>query len=142
MKTANRAETTKEAPVTPEAFTAYFEKLTERHDEISKAVQENHQRSQRIGTEFVSALVAGQKDLLELTQQIATKPQDIAANVKAMMDAVSVAQERALNLAKVLYREQAEAGADVRKAFQASGVTSDAFTDASRKILNFWTKQG
>ncbi len=141
MTTANRAKATKEAPVNPEAFAPYFEKLTERHNQISKALQETQQRSQRIGTEFVNAVVAGQKDLLELTQQIATKPQDFAANVKAMVDAVSVAQERTLNLAKVLYREQAEAGSEVRKAFQSVCDSSEAFGAAGRNIVNFWTKQ-
>jgi len=140
MTTANRAKTTKESPVNPESFTPYFEKLTERHNQISKALKDSHLRTQRIGTEFVDALVDSQRDLLALTQQIATKPQDFAANVKAMVDAVSVAQERAINLAKTFYREQADAGSEARKAFQMACDSSDTLGEAGRNIVNFWIK--
>lgn len=140
MTTANRPKATKESPVNPETFALYFEKLTERHNQISKALKNSQLRSQRIGSEFVDALVDSQRDLIALTQQIATKPQDIAANVKAMVDAVSVAQERALGLAKTFYREQADAGSEARKAFQTACDSSDTFGEAGRNIVNFWIK--
>jgi hypothetical protein len=140
MTTANRAKTGKESPVNPETFAPYFEKLTERHTEISKALKDSHQRSQRIGTEFINALLASQQDLLELTQKVATKPQDFAANVKAMVDATSAAQERTLGLAKVFYREQTDAGSEMRKLFQAVCDSSNTMSEAGRNIVNFWIK--
>ncbi|MSR14170.1 MAG: hypothetical protein EXR86_06300 [Gammaproteobacteria bacterium] len=141
MATTSQAKATKETLVKPESFVPYFEKLTERHEQISKALQDSQLRSQRIGTEFVNALIAGQRTLLELTQQFATKPQDLAGNVKAMVDAVTVAQERSLSVAKVLYREQADAGSEVRKIFQSACDSSDTLGEAGRNLLNFWTKQ-
>ncbi|MGH8597050.1 MAG: hypothetical protein ACREXT_10380, partial [Gammaproteobacteria bacterium] len=60
--------------------------------------------------------------------------------VKAMVEATSVAQERALGLAKAVYREQADAGSEIRKAFQSVCDSSDTFGEAGRNIVNFWIK--
>jgi hypothetical protein len=140
MATSSQAKATKEPSVKAEPFVSYFEKLAERHDQISKVLKDGHLRSHKIGAELVDALVAGQRDMLELAQQVATKPQDFAGNVKAMVDAVSAAQERSLNVAKVLYREQADGGAEMRKIFQSACDSSDTLTEAGRNIVNFWIK--
>jgi len=79
--------------------------------------------------------------LLDLTRQITLKPQDFAANMKAMVDATTVAQERALSFAKLLYREQSDVAGEWRKWFQESLQSSGNVTDFSRQIVNFWTKQ-
>lgn len=125
----------------PETFAPYFERLTEQQVELSSALKEGHARTQRIGSEVVDLFLNGQKDLLDLTRQITLKPQDYAANMKAMVDATTVAQERAMSFAKLLYREQSDVAGEWRKWFQESVQSSGNVTDFGRQVMNFWTKQ-
>lgn len=125
----------------PETLAPYFERLTERQGELSAALKEGHARTQRIGSEVVDLFLNGQKDLLDLTRQITLKPQDYAANMKAVVDVTTVAQERALSFAKLLYREQSDVAAEWRKWFQESLQPSGNVTDFGRQVMSFWTKQ-
>lgn len=137
-----KTKTASAAPLlTPETLAPYFERLTERQSELTSAVKEGHARTQRIGTEVVDLFLNGQKDLLELTRQITLKPQDYAANLKAVVDATTVAQERALSFAKLLYREQSDLASEWRKWFQDSVQGAGNATDFSRQFMGFWTKQ-
>jgi len=137
-----KTKTASAAPLlTPETLAPYSEPLTERQSELTSAVKEGHARTQRIGSEVVDLFLNGQKDLLDLTRQITLKPQDYAANLKAMVDATTVAQERALSFAKLLYREQSDLASEWRKWFQDSVQGAGNMTDFSRQFMGFWTKQ-
>ena len=135
------ASTTKENLTSPESLAPYFDKLVERQNEISAALKESQARTQRIGTELMNAYLTGQRELLELTKQIALKPQDYAANIKAVVDASAVTQERAISFAKLCYSEQADAMGGMRKWLQPACISTGSMTEVGRNMMNFWTKQ-
>ena len=135
------ASTTKENLTNPESLAPYFDKLVERQNEISAALKESQARTQRIGTELMNAYLTGQRELLALTKQIALKPQDYAANIKAVVDASAVTQERAISFAKLCYSEQADAMGGMRKWLQPACMSTDSMTEMGRNMMNFWTKQ-
>jgi hypothetical protein len=141
MSTASTHKVAQEPLLNPETFAPYFDKVEARQAELSAALKEGQVRTQRIGAELMDAFLAGQRDTLELTKQITLKPQDYAANIKAIVDASTVAQERAISLAKLFYREQADVAGEMRKRFQSACEATGNLTDAGRNIMNFWTKQ-
>lgn len=141
MSIESTTSAVKDTLLNPESFAPYFEKLAERQAELSTALKENQARTQRIGAELMDSYLAGQRDLLELTKQVALKPQDYTANIKAMVDASAVAQERAISLAKLFYREQADVVGGMRKWFQSACEATGNMTQPGRNLMSFWTKQ-
>ncbi len=133
--------TAKEPLLNPESIASYFDKMVERQSEISAALKESQARTQRIGTELMNSYLAGQTALLELTKKIATKPQDYAGNIKAMVDASTVTQERAISLAKLCYNEQADVVNGMRKSFQSTCGATGGMNEAIQNLMTFWTKQ-
>ncbi|MGE3392602.1 MAG: hypothetical protein AB7O21_21535, partial [Gammaproteobacteria bacterium] len=118
-----------------------FDKLVEQQAELGQALKESQARTQRIGTELVDNYLATQRDLLELTRKMALQPQDYASNIKAMVDASAVAQERAISLAKLFYKEQADVFGGVRKWVQSSCESTGNMTQAGRNWMNLWSRQ-
>jgi hypothetical protein len=141
MSTASTQKAAQDALLSPETLAPYFEKIAARQAELSAALKDSQVRTQRIGTELMEAFLAGQRDTLELTKQLTLKPQDYAGNIKAIVDASTVAQERAISLAKLFYREQTDIAGEMRQRFQSACDATGTLTDAGRNIMNFWTKQ-
>jgi dsDNA-binding SOS-regulon protein len=125
----------------PESLAPYFDQLVERQGELSSAIKESHARTQRIGAELMDMFLASQKDVLDLSRQITLKPQDYAANIKAVVDATTVAQERSIALAKLFYKEQSDVAGEMRKWMQNAMQTSGGNTEIGKNILNLWTRQ-
>lgn len=125
----------------PESLAPYFDQLVERQSELSSALKESHSRTQRIGAELMEMFLASQKDMLDLTRQISLKPQDYAANIKAMVDATTVAQERSIALAKLFYKEQSDVAGELRKWMQSAVQTTGGSTEIGKNILSLWTRQ-
>lgn len=121
----------------PESLAPYFARLAERQGELATALKDSQSRAQRLGSGLMETFLASQQDALELTRQFALKPQDYAANLKAMVDATANAQERAITLAKLFYKEQSEASDGLRNWMRAAGNT----TEMGRTLANFWTRQ-
>ncbi|MGD9603238.1 MAG: hypothetical protein AB7Q76_22360 [Gammaproteobacteria bacterium] len=138
MTTVNAAS---ETLLNPESLAPVFDKLVEQQAELGQALKESQARTQRIGTELVDNYLATQRDLLELTRKMALQPQDYASNIKAMVDASAVAQERAISLAKLFYKEQADVFGGVRKWVQSSCESTGNMTQAGRNWMNLWSRQ-
>lgn len=134
------ATTSPESLLKPEAFAPYFDKLVEQQAELGNALKETQARTQRIGTELMDSVLSGQREFIELARQVALKPQDYAANLKAVVDASAVAQERAISLAKLFYKEQADVFGGVRKWFQSTCESTGNMTEVGRNMLSFWSK--
>jgi hypothetical protein len=61
----------------------------------------------------------------------------VAASSKAVMDAAAAAQERSLTLGKLVYSEQVEAGAEVRKFWETTLATPPSFSMPSFSMPSF-----
>lgn len=130
-----------ESLLKPESLAPYFDKLVAQQSEISNALKETQLRAQRIGTELMDSYLTGQRELLELARQVTLKPQDYAANIKAVVDASAVAQERAISLAKLFYTEQSDVFGGMGKWLQSTCESTGNMTDVGRNLMSFWSKQ-
>ncbi len=139
MSTESATKPAFELPFNGEALVSYLDKFGEQQKKLGTAVKAGYERSQRISTQLIEALITGQQELIELTKKVVQKPQDYSNNLKAMVEASTVAQGRALDLAKALYREQADVASELGKTFKTT-CQSTALTEASRNIVNFWIK--
>lgn len=137
MTTAQTRKTAKDATAPTAVFSDYLDTLSERHEKFAETMKEGRERARRISEELTSALVAGQRDLLGLARQIAANPTDVAASSKAVMDAAAAAQERSLALGKLVYSEQVEVGAEVRKFWETTLATPANFSLPSFNLPNF-----
>ena len=120
MTTAQTRKPAKDASAPVAALSDYLDTLSERHEKFTVTVKESRERARRISEELTEAFFASQRDLLGLARQLASNPTDMSASTKALMDAAAAAQERSLALGKLVYSEQAQVGAEVRKFWEAT----------------------
>ena len=139
MSNESSAKLAPEFPVNAEAMVSYLTQVGAQHEKLSAAFKVTYERSQRMSTQIIETLIAGQHDLIELTKKVVQKPQDYSNTMKAVVDASTAAQERILDLAKTFYREQADVTSELRKGFKTA-CESTAFGDAGRNMMNFWIK--
>lgn len=137
MTTAQTRKTAKDATAPTAVFSDYLDTLSENHTKFAESMKEGRERARRISEELTAAMVAGQRDLLGLARQIAANPTDVAASSKAVMDAAAAAQERSLALGKLVYSEQVEVGAEVRKFWETTFSTPPSFSLPSFNMPNF-----
>lgn len=137
MTAAQTRKSAKDATAPAAVFSDYLDTLTERHEKFAESMKEGRERARRVSEELTEALLAGQRDLLGLARQIASNPTDVAASSKAVMDAAAAAQERSLALGKLVYSEQAQVGAELRKFWEATLVTPPNFTMPNFSMPSF-----
>ncbi len=137
MTTAQTRKTAKDATAPTAVFSDYLDTLSENHTKFAESMKEGRERARRISEELTAAMVAGQRDLLGLARQIAANPTDVAASSKAVMDAAAAAQERSLALGKLVYSEQVDVGAEVRKFWETTFSTPPSFSLPSFNMPNF-----
>ena len=121
-----------------ESTTAYLDRLGEGHEKFSEAVKTVRERNARVADVFFDAMLAGQRDAIEITKSIAEEPTAYAKNMDTMLKAMSSAQERALDVAKTVYREQAEAVGEYRAAAEKTFEASATFTKPFEKMTAMW----
>ncbi len=123
-----------------DSATAYIERIAESHERFAEGVETTRERNARIADKFIEAMIAGQRDAIKLTRTVAAAPTDYSKNMEAVMESFSTAQERTLDVAKTLYREQAEAGAELRGLLERTFESSKAFTKPFEKMNEMWAQ--
>lgn len=114
------------------AVADFLDTVTERHEKLAAGVKETHDRATRLAGEFTDALLTGQREWLGVVRKLAGNPTDFGANSRALMDAAAAAQERSLAFGKLVYGEQAQAGAEARKFVES------VFATTGFKPLSAW----
>lgn len=126
----------------PKQFTdsanAYIERLIQGHERFASALDNARARNARVADKFVEALVAGQRDALSLGKTMLAEPTAYAKNMDAVMHSLSAAQERAVEVAKTVYREQAEAGTALRTAAESAFESGKAWFPSFEKLTSLW----
>lgn len=127
----------KDATASAAPITEYLDTLTERHEQLAASFKEGRERASRVSEQVTDALLAGQRDMLVIARQFVSNPTDVSAATKALMEAATAAQERSLNIGKLVYGEQAQVGAELRKFWESSMATPPNFTTSLPKFGNF-----
>jgi len=127
----------------PEKFTesadAYVQRLLKGHERMACAFEATRARNARLADKVFSALIAGQRDALELGKVLVQQPTAYAKNMEAMMHTLSVAQERALDVAKTVYREESDAVGELRTATEQAFESSKGWMPAMEKMSGLWS---
>lgn len=138
MTTAHtKPKSAKDAPVAAASITDYLDTLSDSHEKLTASLKEGRERARRVSEEVTDAMLAGQRDMLVIARQFAGNPTDVSANTKALMDAATAAQERSLNLGKLVYGEQVQVGAELRKFWESSLATPPNFMASMPKLGDF-----
>lgn len=94
------------------------------HERLSEVLSTSRARTARVTDKFFELMLAGQRDAITVAKSMSVDPAAYGKNMEAILQSLTTAQERAIELAKTVYQEQAEAAAEARalteKAFEAS----------------------
>lgn len=138
---ANNESVIAEAPKQfAESANTYLEKLAESHERMTAGIAAMRERNQRIADKLVEATVAAQRDAIALSRTIVASPTDYSKNMEAVMDTMSTAQDRTLDVAKTVYREQAEYGSEFRGMFERAFEAGKGFTKPFEKMNEMWSQ--
>lgn len=136
--TTMETETTDTISQIADSTSAYLERLQQSHERFAEVVGSVRARNARISDKFIETIIAGQRDALELGKTVAAQPAAFGKNLEAVMQSLTAAQERALELSKTLYRAQTEAAADARALTERLLDSSKNFGKPFGKISALW----
>jgi hypothetical protein len=122
-----------------ETTSAYLERLECGHTRFVEAVGSARERATRVTDKLVENLLAGQRDALALGKTLAAQPTEYGKNVEAFLHSLTSAQERALELAKTVYRTNNEIAADARAAAAKALESSKTFAKPFEGLTSLWT---
>ena len=121
-----------------ESATAYLERLSDGHEKFSEALQTIRDRNARVADKFFDAWLSSQRDAIELSKSFAAEPAAYGKNMDAVLQAMTSAQERALDVAKTVYREQADTAGEIRTAAEKSFEATKTFSKPFEKMTSLW----
>ncbi|MCB1748670.1 MAG: hypothetical protein H6977_02315 [Gammaproteobacteria bacterium] len=140
MATTKKTETTVEIPAQfTESANAYAERMLSAHERLANAMATARARNARVADKFFEALVAGQRDALELSRAMIAEPTAYAKNMEAVVHSMTTAQERALEVAKTVYREQSEATGEMREAAGKAFESAKTWMPSFDKMKDLWS---
>lgn len=117
---------------------AYVERMADSHQRLLSGLETARARHTRIADTLFEASLAAQREAIELTKSVVDEPTAHSKNIEAVMDSLNLAQQRALDVGKTLYREQAEVGAEIRGAYEKYFAASGDLTKPFQKMTEMW----
>lgn len=137
--TAKKTSQAKQQASAAEMIDNYADKLLAGHERMTDAMHAARNRSIRVSEEIVNWVATGQRETLELAKHLAAEPTAYAKNMETVLNSATRAQESTLNLAKLMYREQAESTAALREYAAPMFASSKNFGETAKKLASFWT---
>lgn len=117
---------------------AYLERLLCSHERFADALGTARARSARVADKFFELLLASQRDAIVLSKALVSQPAAYGKNVEAFLQSLSTAQERALELAKTVYREQTDAATEARAVAERAFAASKTLTQPFERLSGMW----
>ena len=121
-----------------ESANAYLDRLAKGQESMAAAVETVRARNSRIADKFIEALFASQREAIELGKAVMAEPAAYGKNMDAIMQSMSTAQERALDVAKTVYREQAEAAGELREVAEENFAAVKSYTPNMERFTSLW----
>ncbi len=112
----------------------FIDKIIENQDRLNEAMAAARQRSSKIVDMMSEQVLQGQREALELTKLFATHPNAYSENSKAVLEAAIESQNRGLDFAKDLYKEQAAAAESLRESMQMVMESSREAAESAMEI--------
>ena len=121
-----------------ESANAYLDRLAKGQESMAAAVETVRARNTRIADKFIEALFASQREAIALGKAVMAEPAAYGKNMDAVMQSMSTAQERALDVAKTVYREQAEAAGEIREVAEKNFEAVKSYTPNMERFTSMW----
>lgn len=118
----------------------YIDRLMEGHTRLAAAVGTTRERNARVADKMIDTVLSGQREALELTKTFVSQPTAYGKNMEAFMQSLTNAQERTIDLAKTVYKEQAEATAEARELVEPLIPDAAAFGKPFEKVTEMFSK--
>lgn len=140
---SNKTETSTESSTDAKySLDSYFENMSKGAEKLAEGFAEARERNTRIMNQFVESVTSGQKDFIELSRTVASQPTDYRTNMQLMLDTMNRRQACALELGKVVYREQADMSSAVNenmgKLFAPMREAGIDWTAPYKKMAEYW----
>ena len=122
------------------AINTYIENMIAGQEKLTEAFETATKRSLRVGAEVVSAFAVGQRDVVDLSKTMAAEPRAYAKNMNAVMDTFIGMQQRSLDIAKIIYREQSEAADNAKNIWEPMFASTEEWRGKFKEMSAAWTK--
>ncbi len=120
----------------------YFSTMAENAEKLAETFATMRERNQRVMDQFVESVTSGQKDFIELGRTMAAQPSDYKSNMEHMLDTLYRRQACALELGKVIYKEQSDmsvaATERMEKMFEPMKAMNMDWTAPYKKMAQYW----
>jgi hypothetical protein len=137
--TSNKSATSEVVDQVKHSADAYLERLLSSQERFAEAVGTARARTARVSDKFFEVLFANQRDAIALGRAVVAQPAAYGKNMEAIVQSFTSAQERALDLAKTLYREQTDAAAEARALAERALEAGKAMGKPFEKLTEAWT---
>lgn len=119
---------------------AGLERIEAGHARFIEAVGTARAGAARVTDKLVENVLTGQRDALLLTKAFVAQPTEYGKNIEAMLQSLTAAQERTLELAKTVYRANSEVAADARAAAARVLESGKGLGKPFENLTSLWTK--
>ncbi|CAN0431156.1 unnamed protein product, partial [Phaeothamnion confervicola] len=103
-----------------------------------EALSTARERAARVTDKLVENLLASQRDVLNLGKTLAAQPTEYGKNVEAVLHSLTSAQERALELAKTVYRTNSEIAGEARAAAARALESGKSLGKPFERLTSVW----
>lgn len=118
----------------------YFDALIESYNALAQAIDGASERGVKVSRQLAEDVIAGQREALELSKQVAADPANASQHYAALVQAMLAAQGRALALARVTIEQSAAGGADARATIERIAEANRAVVDSASAVTQIWSK--
>ena len=122
------------------AINTTIENMIVGQEKLAETLEAASKRSLRVGEEIMATVIAGQRDVVDLSKTIATEPQAYAKNMDALMNTVIGFQQRSLDVAKILYREQSDAADNAKNVWGPMFASTEQMRTKFKEMSAAWVK--
>lgn len=138
MTTVKNKAASQDCPTFPtDGFKRYLDILLEHHDKFAAAVKGAGSRAARMNDEILESVISSQRSALAFGKTVAENPSDFASNAKAAVELASKAQARAIEFARVLFREQADFGQEIRESLSLAYAAGKDLSEGFKSVGGF-----
>jgi hypothetical protein len=121
-------------------LSTYIDNLIAGQEKLTESFEAAGKRSLRVSEEIMAAIIAGQRDVVDLSKSLAAEPRAYAKNMNAAMDMFIGMQQRSLAVAKILYREQSDAADIAKTAWEPMLASTAELRSKFRELSAAWMK--
>lgn len=123
-----------------ESMETGVEKVIEAQEIFTQAFDTFTRRNLRVSEKFAGSVTGAQQDLIELYRAMAKDPTAYAKNAETAMNSMTEIQQRTLEFAKLMYKEQADSAAELKEIFAPFIDSGKKMSEGTKSWMGMWTK--